>query len=162
MNRKQVYALIEEHYKKSFRSQVNRLKSATGGHHNAEEAVQEAYVRACKYWNTFDTDKTFDVWFSTILFNCTRDKQRDVILNGMVQEGAEIIDFPMGDVAFNRIATDEIKKKIKEYPKHISFILNMFLFYGYTSKEIAEFTDYKPEAIRKIVSRFRQEMDVAA
>ncbi len=158
MDKSKVYLLIEEHYKRKFKDQVKGLSHATGGYHNAEDTVQEAYTRACKYWNTYDQARTFDAWFQTILSNCVRDKQRDSVLNGMVQEAANVMaDPPTGDVT-NRIYLDEVVKKMMAYPKHVAYVLKMYLLLGYTSKEIAEFTDYKPENIRQIVTRFRQEV----
>jgi len=157
MTRKEVYLLIETHYRKHYRELVNRLRYTCGTVHNAEDTVQEAYTRALKYWNTYLPEKSLEAWFNTIISNCIRDHQRDTILNGMVKEDAiPLADYVTSD-PLNAVLSSQVKERISKLPIDVGIVLYSFLFLGYSSKEIAQFTEYKPDAVRKIVSRFREE-----
>ena len=157
MNREQVYALIEIHYKDHAKNSMNRLRMGLGSIHNAEDTVQEAYLRALTYWKAYDASKGFDQWFSTILSNCIRDTQRNIITNGMVQEdltalAVDSLEFDMTD----HLLLNEIKAKINSYPTYQAHILRLYILEGYTSRELADVTDQSAEAIRKMVSRFKE------
>lgn len=150
--------VITDHYKSNFSQLVSRYRQAAGSKHNAEDAVQEAYLRAWKYAKTYDEKLGFNNWFNSILSNCIRDRQKEDILNGMVQENlAPFID-PPRITAIDIVISNEIKQRINALPFKTGYILTMYLFEGYTSKEISEFTEYSTDAIRKIVSRFRAEL----
>jgi len=154
LERTEVYSLIENHYKAHQGELVKKLRNAVNGHHNAEDTVQEAYTRALKYWDTYDSERGLDKWFSSILRNCIKDTQKDSILKGMVLEDMMNMPEPQHDDVFNNVAAGEIVGFIEKEPKHHQLILRSYLVMGYTSAEIAEFTGYKPDAVRQIISRF--------
>lgn len=161
MQKHQVYKLIEEHYKVNFASLVKRLRSASGSSHNAEDVVQESYARACTYWDSYDSALSFDAWITGIRNNCFRDLQKDIILKGMVKDDLAAIPDPPHLDATDGVLIREIRNLIDKQSKKIAFVLRLYLLDEYSSKEVSELTGMTAEAIRKIVSRFRQENLVA-
>lgn len=153
----EVYKLIEDHYRKHFNSNVSKLRYATGSAHNAEDTVQEAYTRALKYWKSYNFQGV-ENWFISILNNCIRDTQKDTILNGMVQEDlAHVVEPTRPDIT-DEVLANEVKREINKQPARVAQILHLYLFEGYTSRELSEFTEYSPEAVRKAVSRFKADL----
>ncbi len=157
MNKDEVYALIDTHYKANAKNTINRLRFGLGNHHNAEDTVHEVYYRALRYWSSYDPNKGLDQWISTIQKNCIRDTQRDIIMNGMVMEdqAALALDPPYFDIT-DHILLNEIKAKIDSQPTFQAHILRLYILEGYTSRELAAVTDLSAEAIRKMVSRFKE------
>lgn len=159
MDKAQVYKLIEDHYRKNFNTLIKKVRNAVGGHHNAEDTVQEAYTRALKYWQTFVLTGSFEPWFHTILNNCIKVTQKDNILNGLVQEDTETAVLESNDCdADSVVLINEIGDYLAKYPKQQQDIIIMVLVFGMTSKEVAEVTMYQSEAIRQMVNRFKKEI----
>lgn len=157
MTREKVYEFIEAHYREYRSMLIKKYRNALGGHHNAEDAVQEAYTRACKYWQTYDGAQPFGGWFHTILNNCIKDQQRDTILNGLVQESEDNLVGSVPARADDIVLVNEMIARIDKMPEHTAIVLKAAFVWGYTAEEIAEFTPYQISNIRQLISRFRRE-----
>lgn len=156
-NRIEVYGLIGQHYRTNFNNFVAKLQHTLGGKHNAEDTVQEAYTRALKYWKSFDlAEASLDQWISGILGNCIKDFRRDSALNGLVQEDLAAMPEPPRFDITDLIMANELKSTINFLPSIMRFVLWLYLIDGYTSREISDLTDFSPEAVRKTVSRFKE------
>lgn len=156
MNRQEVYALIEQHYRDNYEDTVKKLSGHTGSSYNAEDIVQTAYMRACEYWNTYDPEQDMNAWIRTIINNSMKDFFRAEILQGMT-EGPPNHD-GISSAAFHSLELEELLKHIEGKPFGIKRILRMYLIDGYDSQEISKIVPENPANIRKIVERFRNEI----
>jgi len=156
MTREQVYALIEEHYKENFTRLVSRMSGPSKSKHNAEDIVQEAYLRALQYWKSYKEHIKIGQWFRGILNNSTRDFFRAESLSGMSVDdyGGEIIS----PSVFHRLELQELIERMGEQPERVETILRLYLLDEYTVKEIEEVVPESKTNIRKIVQRFREEI----
>ena len=156
MDKEQVYALIEGHYREHHDPTVARIGRYLRHKANAEDVVQEAYYRMCKYWKSYDPEQEVRKWFGTILNNTIKDFFKADLVHGMVG------DMPEEDTApvrvLQRIEIKELIAIIDEKPKNIRTILTLILLQGYTSLETAEQVPESAANVRKIVQRFRQEV----
>lgn len=157
LKRSDVYKLIEEHYRDNRFTLVKKLRNATGSMHNAEDCVQEAYTRACKYWSTYDGNLGFSSWIGGILSNCIRDTQKDQILKGMVQEDAIAFSDCVQPDGTDGVYLNELRASISILPVRTRHVLRLYLLEGWTGKEVAQATNYSAEAVRQIVSRFKRD-----
>ena len=73
----ETYALIEAHYRINYKYLVNRCRGPSRGKHNGEDVVQEAYLRALKYWKAFKYEQDLNSWINGILKRCLIDKIRE-------------------------------------------------------------------------------------
>lgn len=158
MEKAEVYKLIEAHYRKHAKSQVIQLGRAAGSPHNAEDVVQEAYTRACKYWRSYDPKKEFNTWWTSILNNCLRDNQRDTILNGLVTDDLAAVSEPTHVDPTDLILMKEIETAINKEPSNAREALKYYYLLGFTSKEVAEVTSYTADAVRQLASRFKRSL----
>lgn len=158
MDRAGVYGLIEKHFRTYASQNVSRLRHALGGTANAEETVQEAYSRACSYWKSFDDTQTIEQWLGTILRNCIRDRQRDTIMQGMVTEDAAPLYEQAKFDATDTVYYNEVRRRIDAESKRDAHILRLYMLEGYSGKELAYVTEISAEAIRKLVSRFKEQL----
>ena len=157
MTREQVYKLIEEHCRQRRDMIVRRLSRHFASPHFAEDVVQEAYYRACNYWNTYDPTMLFNTWFSTILNNAIKDFFKEEALHGMgvMPENTEVDE---GLRLLNRMTLEEILQYIAKQPERISRILHLHIIQGYKSEEVARLVPESADNIRKIVQRFRSDI----
>src|SRR5574341_450857 len=86
MNKQEIYNLIEEHYRAYANILVKRLSNKMGSRYEAEDVVQETYVRACQYWQSYDKELKFNSWINGILGNCIKAKMNDIRHHGMVDD----------------------------------------------------------------------------
>lgn len=152
--RTEVYAKIEKHYREYAKTTISKFTRSMGKH-DAEDVVQEAYCRACKYWRSYKTDMDFNAWLGTILTNCIRDNKQENARKGTLQEDLAPLIEPQRFDMTDHLFMNEVKKVISKQPIELRYVLNLYLFDGYTGKEIAQVTSFTPEAIRKMVSRFK-------
>lgn len=158
MEQKEVYSLIEQHFRKHFKEQVKRLTGTVDGYHNAEDVVQESYARACQYWRTYDPALSFDAWLSGIRTNCVRDAKKDSKLRGLVKDDLKAVPPSAQPDASDRVLVRQIAQKIDDIKHPQGEVLKLYFVGGYTSKEVAAIVPGQTAVnVRQIVSRFRQE-----
>lgn len=158
-HQKRVYPMIEAHYRANFDRFVSQYAGRSGGRHNAEDIIQEAYARACKYCKTFKENRSFDGWLGLIVHNCFKDKRKEDMGMGMTydKEGDEELYYGMtGAVQEDHLFLQDILQEIHEH-KH-SYILELALIDGLTYGEISEITPYTVNHIKQIISLFREDL----
>lgn len=75
-----------EHFHRRFSGDALRYARAIVGPDSAEDACQEAWLRAWRAWGSADPTKA-ELWLRTILRNCCFDAQR----RGRAQEAALVV-----------------------------------------------------------------------
>ena len=151
--------VLEEFYKERRDDLVRRLSYGAGTQWNAEDVLQEAFVRALTYWDTFDPEhKELGAWFSTILKNSLRDFKRDEWLFGMGEE----FDEEQYDPQEMTLKEDELIRKIYELvdgkiEPHQEILL-LYFDKHYSPKDIANITPYKVKTVKQVVLRFKAEV----
>ncbi len=160
MTREEVYKLVEIHYRKNFKKFVNITRGRAGSYHNAEDVVQEAFTRACKYHASYNPAITdFDAWFSRILENSLRTHTKDRRAQGMVHDSKNnhLITGTMAD-SFLRRFLSEINDDIALLSEGKQEVVNLNFFMGYTPMDISKIVNVNVGAIRTLLHRFREEL----
>jgi RNA polymerase sigma factor (sigma-70 family) len=151
--------VLEEFYIAERENLLRRLNYGAGTPEAAEDVLQEAFVRALTYWDTFDpANKELGAWFSTILKNSLRDFKRDEWLFGMGEE----FDEEQYDPQEMAIPEGELIKQIYEMvddkADHQREILLLYFEKNYSPKDIYNITGQKVKTIKQIIWRFTVEV----
>lgn len=151
--------VIERFYIERREDLLRRLTYGAGTPENAEDILQEAFVRALTYWDTFDPEhKELGAWFSTILKNSLRDFKRDEWLFGMGEEFDEELydpqEMPIAETELVRQIYEMVEEKIDSQRE----VLLLYFDKHYGLKDIHNITGQKLESVRKIVHRFKKEV----
>lgn len=80
----------------------NFIRQYAGGEREAEDVVQEAFIKAWRHLRTFDTAKSFKTWLFTIARNALIDlmrKRREVPFSDRENEDRDLLDLPDDDAA---------------------------------------------------------------
>ena len=151
---------IGQYYAENYEVLCKTVQGRVGGMYNAEDVVQEAFVRALTYANSFDSVRaSLPTWIGTILRRAMFDFKRGELQQGMVREESDpdepMFEFP----ATCTITVDEIRKDIDAVadPEHKD-VLRLTYVHQYTPREIEEIMDLGLANIKKIRSRFKNEM----
>jgi RNA polymerase sigma-70 factor (ECF subfamily) len=151
------YALLVNRYKDKAFSMLRRMLK---NDMDAEEALQDSFLKAFKSLDNFRSDAKFATWFYRIVYNTalsvlsSKRKKDEKNLVSMEDElnlsaGEEKIYAESGNVS------EFINKLIEELPPKYSAVLNMFYMDGMTHDEISQATGFSLVNIKIILHRSR-------
>ncbi|KKK48684.1 hypothetical protein LCGC14_3142660 [marine sediment metagenome] len=128
---------------------------------SGEDAVQEAYCRALKYWKSYDFNRDFNGWIFGLFNNTLRSVASEEKRHGMIYRETEmskahLLPSKIGNPHKTRELT-ELITRIRQEPENRSFILQLALIDQYTSAEVADLVPENEKCINNIVYRFRKE-----
>lgn len=138
---------------------VRRLAYGAGSPQAAEDVLQEAFVRALVYQDTFDpAHKELGAWFNTIMRNALRDFKRAEWLFGMGEEFDEEQydpqEMPIDESELVKKIYDMVEEKIEDHQE----VLLLYFEKHYSPKDITNITGIKVKTIKQVVWRFKSEV----
>lgn len=151
--------LLEDYYKATHGVWVKRLASRTPSIMDAEDVVQEAFLQALEFVDSYDPEmSSIQTWFTCII-NRTHYKMRAKEYNSVeIQEG-DIFTPPADEYEgdedlYNRVVS-YIKKEAKENKRQV---LWLYFVSGVKMPDVARITDETIYNVRKIIERFKLDM----
>lgn len=161
--------LVYRHYQQAY----NLAYRLTGNAADAEDLVQEAFLRAYRFFERYDRSMPFMNWFSRILTNLYIDEYRrrgrlrtvsiDEVYSGDEGEEGSTMDLP--DTApdpLERALSNEYLYAIHEGLQYLSpeFRVAVVLadLEGYSYEEIAEITKTSIGTVRSRIHRGRKQL----
>lgn len=126
----------------------------------AEEAMQESFIKAFAKLHQFTGDVTFGAWLKRIVINKSIDmlkakKMNMVAINEQVMATVdEQEDWSVAD----SVTVDEVKKAIEQLPEKYRYAVMLFLIEGYDHNEISEILDITPVSSRTLVHRGKKQL----
>lgn len=145
---------IEAYYRENYDERLKFARKRVGDYNLAlaEEALQEAFYRALKYFSTYDEREDFENWFGRILVNCINDVKRMERDKGV----SHIEEIHKDDYITTIPHTKQVIDLLsKEKPRNQE-ILRMYLLYDYKSREVAEFLHINHDVVRDVIRTFRR------
>lgn len=149
-------SLIEEHYRANYNRLIKRMSFRAKTLWAAEDIVQTAYERAIRYKDVA-TVREFPRWFSIILENSFIDYMNvERGYSPLPEDYDEVVPEEFGKY---RDVMREIFELIETKSVAQVEVLTLFFRYKYSAKHISEITPYSHDMIRKIISRFKKELE---
>lgn len=151
--------MIEQFYKDNYQLLVKRIKARRMQEADAEDVVQEAFVRALKYQDSFDPGRQeIGAWFNTILNNSFKD-YRHANFTGDYSFTEEEHMTEADDATDNWLDKDVINKiraEVQELKKPHRDIVELVMLNGFKYKEASQILDERIDNIKKVLYRFKQ------
>ena len=101
----------------------------------AEEVLQDSFLKAFEKISTYDKKYSFGVWLKRIVINRSLDVLKKRKLNFVSIDDADFREEDQEDESIYDV--DVLKKCIQELPDGYRTILTLFVFEDYSHKEIA-------------------------
>jgi len=152
---------FNQFYKDNYEKHKKKIaRIINGDTTTAEDIVQEAYMRAWKYRDSYDRKRSgISTWFNTILYNTLRDFQKSFKDN---QEDSGDVDRFYEEENLKSIAVHlpVIEREIKKMKnERIKRVLTLYYILGYTSTEISQVeADTTVTNVTTICNRFRKKL----
>jgi RNA polymerase sigma factor (sigma-70 family) len=146
--------LIEKHYRENFNTLVKRMTWRCGGSvQDAEDIIQEAYLRAIKYRDAFIEGNVFTYWFARIIDNVFKDfKRAEREMGGIEDEEEEIIE----DYHLSEGVRRELRKEMEKLPFDLKEIITLHMVYSYTIGQIVQITNTPYREVDNQIEKFKK------
>ncbi|MDD2437613.1 MAG: RNA polymerase sigma factor [Massilibacteroides sp.] len=116
----------------------------------AEEAMQDAFLKIFTRISQYDRTKNFEVWMHRIAVNTAIDYVRKQVplIEELVENRIEPKEEDDNDAEELTLSVEKVKKGITQLAPGYRLILTLYLFEGYDMEEIAMILKVKPSTIR--------------
>ena len=105
----------------------------------AEDALQEGFIRVFKNIDKFRNEGSFDGWIRRIIVNTALNFYKSNLKHYYAVDYAEIEESLEDDkLNFDNLSVEYLLKMIQLLPEGYRLIFNMYEIEGYTHKEISE------------------------
>ena len=121
-----------------------------GNPHDAEDVVQETFLRLCRQEQSFESDEHLRRWLMRVAINICKDmlkspwRKRRVALES-------IPDQPV----FDRPEQGDLYREVMALPEQYRTVLNLYYYEELSTKEIAELLNLRQTAVTTRLSRGR-------
>ena len=129
---------------------------------DAEDIVQEAFIKAFTKLNQYKGEVTFGAWLKRIVVNKSIDflkskKQRLVELD---EVHLKVIDTAYDDkwLVDDAITLNDVKEAINKLPDKYRYVVMLYLIEGYDHQEISEILNISEVASRTQLSRGKSKL----
>ncbi|HLN74842.1 MAG: RNA polymerase sigma factor [Methylococcaceae bacterium] len=126
-----------ELYKVYYKPMYNVCLRMVGNPVEAEDVMQEAFLKAFTKIDTYEGMVSFGAWLKKIVINRSLDylKKRKVKFEEINEKIPE--DEPEG-IVISEVHTEYLKKAIQQLPDGYRVVLTLYLLEGYDHEEIAQ------------------------
>ncbi|WP_430909676.1 RNA polymerase sigma factor [Maribacter sp. 2-571] len=129
-----------------------------GNKEDAEDIVQESFVRAFKNLETFNYDSTFGAWLKRIVINSSINHLKAKRIPIVPLEAHEFHLTEEEMVVDTEIDIQKVKKGIAELPMGYKQIINLYLIEGYDHIEIGAVLGISPSTSKSQYHRAKKKL----
>ncbi|MEO2129180.1 MAG: sigma-70 family RNA polymerase sigma factor [Christiangramia sp.] len=126
----------------------------------AEDAMQEAFIKAFDKLHQFNGEVSFGAWLKRIVINKCLDrlKARKMELVAINEQMLGTVEDQEDWQVEDGIGIEEVKKEIENLPEKYKYPLMLYLIEGYDHEEISEILDISQVASRTLVHRGKKKL----
>ncbi len=163
--RKSFEAEALPHMEALYRTALRMTKNES----DAEDLVQEAYVKAYRFWDRFEQGSNCRAWLFKIMTNIFINEYRSKSRSPMSVNVDDLDDnFLYGQLAveqttgnpeqelFSRIFDDDVKKAIESLPDDFRLVVILSFLEGFSYQEIADIMDLQLGTVKSRLHRGRK------
>ena len=128
----------------------------------AEDIVQEAFIRAFTKLNQYKAEVTFGAWLKRIVVNKAIDhlKAKKQHMQDLDEVHLKVVDSSYEDewLVDDTISIDNVKEAIEKLPDKYRYVVMLYLIEGYDHQEISEILHISEVASRTQLSRGKSKL----
>ncbi len=151
-----------ELYEKYAKAMYNTCLRIVGQADEAEDVLQDTFVKAFNSLHTYNASATFGAWLKRIAINTALNhikRQRISLL--------PIEEYVLGDVMMDEFVEDEVeidlkieqvKQALQQLPDGYRTVFSLYLLEGYDHHEIAEILEISPSTSKSQYARAKRKL----
>ncbi|SEQ16345.1 RNA polymerase sigma-70 factor, ECF subfamily [Hyunsoonleella jejuensis] len=124
---------------------------------DAEDVVQEAFIKAFSKLHQYKAEVTFGAWLKRIVVNKSIDflKSKKQQLVELDEVHLKVVDTGHNDkwLVEDTITVNDVRKAIHQLPEKYQYVVMLYLIEGYDHQEISEILNITEVASRTQLSR---------
>ena len=128
----------------------------------AEDAVQETFIKIYHNINSYQEKGSFEGWMKRILvnncLNLVKKNKSGGIFVELSESGQPKNELSYQDNILEKLTNEEIIRAIQELPTGFRMVLNLYVFEGYSHKEIGEELGISESASRSQLTKARMKL----
>ena len=132
------------------------LRLLGGSEPDAEDIVQETWVRAAEKFDDFRGDSTLKTWLTGIAINCARNRRRK-LARDQAREGV-VAEMPVPAPIDRAIDPVDMRRAVDALPDGYREVLLLHDVMGYTHDEVASMLGIESGTSKSQLSRARSSM----
>ncbi|MDR1938028.1 MAG: sigma-70 family RNA polymerase sigma factor [Tannerellaceae bacterium] len=147
-------------YKKYARKLYTACLHITGDRMEAEEAMQDAFMKVFTCLEQFRDGQNFEAWIHRIAVHTAIDyvRRHTPVYEELSAAYAEPDDEGEPQEEALRYAVEQIKEATQKLPAGYRIVLSLYLFEGYDMEEIASILKIKPSSVRTQYLRAKRKL----
>ena len=119
----------------------------------AEDVIQESWVRAAQKLDGFEWRSTLRTWLTGIALNCARNRYRTNAREA--ERHTEVTELPVATPMERNIEVIELERAVAQLPQGYREVLLLHDVYGYTHEEVGEILGIESGTSKSQLSRAR-------
>jgi len=147
---------LDEGYPQSVRTAYLIL----GNRLDAEDAVQEAFLRAWKFRHSLSKESSFKPWLYRVVVNtCNSKLRKEVPHRDRRSDEEELEKVETRDLVPDRIAlASDVISALKDLPVHLRIVVVLRYYADLSEREIAIAIDRKPGTVKSRLNEARRQL----
>lgn len=129
---------------------------------DAEDAVQEAFIKAFQKLHQYEAEVTFGAWLKRIVVNTCIDvlKSKKYQLVELNEVHLKVVDTSKNDkwLVEDTVTLKDVKAAINKLPDKYRYVVMLYLVEGYDHQEISEILGISQVASRTQLSRGKSKL----
>lgn len=109
---------------------------------DAEDVLQEGFIKVFRSIHTFRGESYIGAWIKRIMINTAISYNKKIMSSGLTKTDMPDADFlgeqETEEIIIHSVDPQKLLAYIQELPEGYRTVLNLYVFEGYTHKEIAE------------------------
>ena len=148
-------------YESYAKAMYNVALRITGDADDAQDALQESFIKIFKSIGRFDYPEKMPAWIKKITVNTSLNllksrKRKLKLFDELPSESYESTDFDIADE--NLLRVEAVKKAVKQLPDGFRVIFTLHVFEGYDHTEISEILGISESTSKTQLLRARQKL----
>lgn len=123
---------------------------------DAEDILQEAFIRVFKYIHQFKFDGSFEGWIRRVVVNTAlKSISKKKIIFSDTETNKEVRT-PIEPYVYSNLGEDDILKLISQLPEGYRLVFNLYVIEGYSHDEIAKMLKIEASTSRSQLVKARK------
>lgn len=128
----------------------------TKSQQEAEDVLQESFIKVFKNLKTYRGDSRLDYWIKRVVINTALNSQRKKLYMYPMIDITEVNHIADSNKALTSFNLEELLGMIRELPAGCQTVFNLFAIEGYSHKEIAEMLEVSEGTSKSQFARARK------